>query len=294
MSGFSLTTEQQRLLPSEEDISFYEANGYYISQPGVIPDELIDLAVAGSERFYRGERDAELPVKTGFSDSKIIDDVTPRNHEFISLRMNEFRRLAEYPLIGAIAARLTRSATIRLLDDQLIWKPSDPDRPAETITGWHTDGAYWSTCSSDKLTTAWIPLHDIDLARSPLLVIAESHRWAGLENLRAFNHRELNGLIEDFRRQGKPVEIVPMTLKKGQLSFHHAGTVHASYPNTSPWPRLSFAVHLQDGDNRYRPFTNAQGREIHMIDEQLCRKCPNGDPDFTDPAVFPVLWNEQS
>ena len=83
-----------------------------------------------------------------------------------------------------------------------------------------------------------------------------------------------------------------MTLRKGQVSFHHGWTVHASYPNTSGQPRLSYAVHLQDGDNHYRPYRNAQGREIHIVDEKLCRKLPNSDPDFGDPDVFPTVWAE--
>jgi hypothetical protein len=29
-----------------------------------------------------------------------------------------------------------------------------------------------------------------------------------------------------------------------------------------------------------------------MFDEKLCRKLPNGDPDFSDPAVFPTAWSE--
>jgi hypothetical protein len=68
--------------------------------------------------------------------------------------------------------------------------------------------------------------------------------------------------------------------------------MHASFPNLSDQPRLSLAVHLQDGDNRYRPYRNAQGKEIHIFDEQLCRKDQSGDPDFSDPAVFPTIWSE--
>jgi hypothetical protein len=31
-----------------------------------------------------------------------------------------------------------------------------------------------------------------------------------------------------------------------------------------------------------------------MFDEKLCRKLPNGDPDFSDPAIFPTVWSEES
>jgi hypothetical protein len=288
----TLTPEQCALLPDESDVAFYEENGYYISKEGVVPGALIDSASDGARRFYEGERDAILPFDTGFSNWKPGDGEGQRNSEFVSLQKNELKALAVYPLLGAIAAMLTRSGVIRVLDDQLISKPSSPQNVSSTVTGWHADRAYWATCSSDKMITVWIPLHSVEITRSPLVVMAGSHRWPGLQDVRFFNRQDLGELEEGFRAQGREVRIVPMTLKKGQVSFHHGWTVHGSYPNTSGQPRLSYAVHLQDGDNHYRPYRTAEGREIHIFDEKLCRKLPNGDPDFSDPDVFPTVWPE--
>ncbi len=292
MSSFSLTPDQLALLPDDSDVKFYEENGYYISKQGVLPGSLIDDADEGSQRFYQGERDAVLPFDTGFSNWQPGDGDGQRNNEFVSLQKKELYALATYPLLGAIAARLTRSASIRLLDDQLIYKPSNTQNASTTVTGWHADRAYWGTCSSDNLTTAWIPLHSVEVNRGPLVVMAGSHRWEGNQDVRFFNHQDLAELEQKFRDFGMEVRTVPMTLKKGQVSFHHAWTIHGSYPNTSGLPRLSFAVHLQDGPNHYRPFRTAQGREIHIFDEKLCRTLPNGDPDFSDPSVFPTVWSE--
>ena len=292
MTHFTLTPDQIALLPDEADVASYERDGYYISKEAVLPEALIDSAFEGSQRFYEGERDATLPFDTGFSNWKKGDGDGQRNNEFVSLQKKELIALAMYPLLGAIAAKLTRSGTIRMLDDQLIYKPSNTRDASTTVTGWHADRAYWGTCSSDKLTTVWIPLHTVQVTQSPLIVMAGSHRWQGLQDVRYFNNQNLNELQEKFRADGKDVRIVAMTLKKGQVSFHHGWTVHGSYPNTSGQPRLSFAVHLQDGDNHYRPFRNDHGREIHIFDEKLCRTLPNGDPDFSDPAVFPTVWSE--
>jgi ectoine hydroxylase-related dioxygenase (phytanoyl-CoA dioxygenase family) len=293
MSPPSLTPEQRALLPDESDVAFYEANGYYISKEGVLPEALIDSACEGTQRFYRGERDGTLPFDTGFCDWKPGDGDGPRNNEFVSLQKSELKALAVYPLLGAIAAKLTRSSAIRVLDDQLFYKPSDSQNASSTVSGWHADQAYWSTCSSDKMISVWIPFHSVDITRSPLIVMAGSHRWPGLPDVRlSFNQQNLSEMEERFRAHGREVRIVPMTLRKGQVSFHHGWTVHASYPNTSGQPRLAYVVHLQDGDNHYRPYRNAEGREIHIVDEKLCRKLPNGDPDFSDPDVFPTVWSE--
>lgn len=285
-----LKDEELELLPTEEDVAFYEEHGWYISKK-IIPDAIIDMAIAGSKKFYRGERDGTLPVKTGYSDWKPEDGNIVRNNEFVSLQKKELAQLALQPIIGAIAAKLARTDEIRLLDDQLVYKP--PKGKKSTV-GWHCDQAYWSTCSSQNLLTAWIPLHDIDEARGPLVVIDRSHKWAGLENMRFFNNPNLDNLANQISTVKKEIVKVPMVMKKGQVSFHNCWTIHGSYPNKSDKYRLALAAHLQDGDNHYRPFTNKQGREIHIFDEQICRKLPNGDPDFSDPAVFPVLWSAKN
>lgn len=283
--------EQLALLPTEEDVAFYEEHGWYISKK-VLPDEIIDEAIRGSERFYGGERDSQLPISSGFTDWKPEDgyDIV-RNNEFVSLQNRELRQLALQPILGAIAARLSRSTQIRLLDDQLVYKPPQ-DKNGKSAVGWHADRAYWGTCSSDNLITAWIPFHDCDESRGPLVMLDKSHKWSGTQDTRFFNNPNLEDMAERFRESGRQIVKVPMTLKKGQVSFHHCWTIHGSYPNYSQSFRLALAVHLQDAANHYRPFWNKKGEPIHIIDESLCRKLPNGDPDFSDPAVFPILWSE--
>ncbi|MEM7757794.1 MAG: phytanoyl-CoA dioxygenase family protein [Cyanobacteria bacterium P01_A01_bin.40] len=286
-----LTQEQQALLPSEEDVCFYEEHGWYISPP-VIAEAAIDIAIAGSQAFYRGEKDADLPFASGYSNWQPTDGDIIRNNEFVSLQKKELKQLALQPIIGAIAARLARSTEIRILDDQLVYKPpTKTGVQVNTTVGWHSDRAYWATCSSDQLLTAWIPFHDCEEERGPLVVLDKSHRWSGLQNMRHFNNSDLNTLTNKFQQEGKKVVKIPMTLKKGQVSFHHCWTIHGSYPNRSQQYRQALAVHLQDRDNHYRPYLNSQGREIHIFDEQLCRRLPNGNPDFSDPQVFPVVWS---
>ena len=286
----TLSPEQEALLPTEEDVAFYEEHGWYISKK-IISDEIIAEAIAGSERFYRGERDTKIPEGIAFSDWKPSDGYhVVRNNEFVSLQNKQLRNLVLQPIIGAIAAKLSRTKQIRLLDDQLVYKPPQ-DKNGSSAIGWHADRAYWSTCSSNNLLTAWIPFHDCDISRGPLVVLDKSHKWSNIQDTRYFNHHNLEEIEDKFRRQGKKVVKVPIILEKGQVSFHHCWTIHGSLPNYSSSFRLAIAVHLQDYDNHYQPFWNHKGEEIHIADEYLCRKLPNGDPDFCDPAVFPVIWS---
>ena len=293
MSSFTLTADQAAFLPDAEDVAFYRENGYYITKEGAIPEVILDSAYVGIEEFWDGKVDAVLPYETGYVNWKKGDGEGQRINEFISLQKQELLDLAAYPLIGAIAAMLMNSDSVRLLDDQLFYKPSGSSDAPGVGTGWHADHAYWGTCSSDNLITAWIPFHDVPPNRSPLAVMRGSHRWKGMEHSRFFNKQNFSEIEEHLRAEGRVVQVVPMTMKRGQCSFHHCWIVHGSYPNTSGSPRLSYAGHYQDGENHYHAMLDPEGHNVEMFDEKLCRRLPNGDPDFSDPAIFPTIWSGQ-
>jgi hypothetical protein len=105
-----------------------------------------------------------------------------------------------------------------------------------------------------------------------------------------FIYAAVDAIEQQFAADGRTVTRVPFRLRKGQVSFHHGWTLYASLPNTSARVRLALAVHLRDVDNRYQPARTPDGRPIRMFDELLCRVQPNGEPDFTDPDVFPTIW----
>lgn len=289
---YKLSQEQLALLPTEEDVAFYEEHGWFISKK-VIPDEVLDEAMQGSEKFYRSERDATLPYSTGYSDWKPGDGDAVRNNQHVSYRKKELRQLALQPIIGAIAARLAKTTEIRLFEDTLIYKaPITNGDEKGGIVGWHTDYSYSSNCTSNKMLSAWIPFHDIDQDRAPLVVLDGSHKWCGTEHMRCFNNQDLKEIEQKFTQKGREIFEVPIIMKKGQISFHHSYTIHGSYRNYSNSARLAFALYLQDYANRYQPFWN-NGEQIHHFLDRVCRKQPNGDPDYTDPAVFPVLWSAE-
>jgi hypothetical protein len=91
---------------------------------------------------------------------------------------------------------------------------------------------------------------------------------------------------------GHPLERRAMTLKRGQVSFHHRATLHASYPNRGAGPRIALAAHLQDHRNRYQAAFHPDGRPVVLFNDRICRKNANGEPDYKDDTVFPVLWRE--
>lgn len=281
-------------LPNDEDVGFYREHGWFIT-PKVLDDYVIDDAVRGAERHWRGERDWSLPISGGFMDWRPGDSDTLRVGEIIALQNREIRALVEQPSIGAIAARLAGTPEIRLWESELIQKPPQRRDPAAAI-GWHTDRAYWVTCTSIDMLTAWIPFHDCPREMGPLMVMDGSHRWPELDHdrLRDFLNPDLEGIEEGLVRKHPEAAKVSMVMEKGQMSFHHCSTLHASDFNLSDRSRLSLALHLQDEGNRYQTYLNEAGEPWEVVADRLCHRGEDGDPDYTDPAICPVLWPTSS
>ncbi len=288
-----LTELELSLLPTEDEIKQYEAKGWYVSSK-IISDELIERARRGADRFYKGERDFELPNYSGIANDNFDESSALLNNEFVSLQVKELNELAFYPLIGAIAAKLARTKSIRLFADSLInKKPSKPT--SKGIVGWHSDKAYWPTCSSDRMLTAWIPLQDVTIDMGSLMHIDESHKWKDEEELKqfySFNNQDLSK-FEKFLLDNKPDHNRSvMLIKKGQVSFHNCNTIHSSSTNVSKINRMALAIHLQDASNHYIKAYKDNGELIEIGYDKLCNKDESGNPNYADENIFPTMWQE--
>lgn len=287
-----LTEKEIALLPTDEEVMKYEQIGWYVS-PIIISDELIETAKIGAERFYNGERDHTLGDDSGIANDSVDESATLLNNEFVSLQINEFKELAFNPIIGAIAAKLARTDLIRYFADSLInKKPSKPTKKG--VIGWHSDKAYWPTCTSDNMLTAWIPLQDVTIDMGSLMHIDESNHWKDEEELRqffSFNNQDLS-IFEDYLKNNKPDHNrSTMLLKKGQVSFHNCNTIHSSSTNISEVNRMALAIHMQDGSNEYQKAYKDNGDLITISYDLLCKKDKNGNPDYSDENIFPIMWS---
>ena len=140
------------------------------------------------------------------------------------------------------------------------------------------------------MLTAWIPLAAYDNSMGALMIMDGSHLWPGTEWMATFNEQSLDQLEGRIRAQGMRPEVVPISIRPGQVSFHHARTVHGSAPNRGKRPRIALTVHFQDGANAYRRHVDGRGKEALHMNDVLCRKDPAGLPDYADPDICPVLW----
>jgi hypothetical protein len=288
-----LAQNQIELLPTENDVQLYEKRGWYIS-PKILPEDLLNAAVKGAQNFYAGERNSFPKKMIGIADDEYDDNASFLNNEYISLRQKEIQNLIYSPIVSAIAAKLCRTSEIRLFADGLMTKM--PSKKKDGVFGWHTDKAYWPSCTSNKMLTAWIPLQDVTLDMGPITVIENSHHWeldAELRQYCAAGNKDLKSFEEYLKENRTDYRFVPLTLKKGQISFHTGNLFHASAINTSEKKRMAVAIHLQDESNTYKAAFKDNGDKIVIGYEKNCSKDADGNPDYRDKMMFPVLWDEK-
>ena len=286
----ALATE---LLPAPADVRSYQEHGWWLA-PVLFPDAEIELLREGVAEHQAGRRDAELPPIPGMDDWAPGDPRPLRINDYVTLTNTKLRRLTNNPLIGATAALLAGTLGIRLWQSGILHK--EPNAQAtDTRIGWHTDKAYWRSCSSTRMLTAWVALQDVYESMGALTVLDRSHRWPGAKAAAMRMEKSFSGrTAEAVERRLAAIEVdivpVPMRMRKGQVSFHHCLTMHGSGPNLSDRTRIALSAHLQDVDNRFRQVpTEDGGLEGHKND-WICRRTADGDPDYTDPTVFPTLW----
>lgn len=270
--------------PARADVAHFEEYGWVVSPP-IIPQLLLDEAAEAVAAYYLGERDHRLPV-CGFLDWRPEDGDGLRLNDYVSLQSDSLRALACWPALARAAAILMRTEEVRLFHDQLITKPPALEG-VDTTVGWHTDKSYWKTCRSELMLTAWIPFQDCSEAAGPLAVVDRSHRWPHNDWMATFMVQELASIEA---RLGRAINPRPLLLRRGEISFHHARTVHGSYPNRGSVARTALAVHYQDGVNAYMRAPASDGRGAVHMNDVLCRRLPDGNPDYSDPEICPTLW----
>jgi hypothetical protein len=294
---FTLTDEERSLLPSDADIDFYTEHGWYLSKK-LFTDDEVDGLVEQSERYYAGERDRTLPVRPPrlayWEPSK--GDVQ-RHNDYVHYEHEGLAKLLRKPIVGAVAAALARADEIRIFQSTLIYKPPIPGEPSNVVP-WHFDKHYWSTSTSDKMLTAFIPFHDCDEEMGTITMIDGSNRWQEIGSddsvTRHFAERDNNDLervlADNAAYNRTEVTKVPMIIPKGHMSFHHCRTYHGSAANRSPRPRRAISFHLQDGDNAFRRFTLSTGEVLAYNHDVLVRRLSDDRPDYSDPEFCPVTW----
>ena len=280
-----------------DDVGFFAEHGWY-NTASTLDRAALAEAIDGVTRFYEGDRAHTLPpVIRGSSNWSPADGNILRLNEFIVQQCPAIARLVLAPAVGAAASALLGAKGVRVFSSTLVSKPPNLTG-ADGIVGWHADSAYWLTCTG-RMITAWIPLDDCDEENGTLLMVDGSHRWddadetvRALRQGRSFRGDSAAQVREAMSAVCDRLEIVPMTLRAGQVHFHDGRALHGSELNRSPTMRTAVVLELQDVENTYQPGADAKtGKPYVTNTDRVCRTL-DGWPDYSDPFYCPLVWRE--
>jgi ectoine hydroxylase-related dioxygenase (phytanoyl-CoA dioxygenase family) len=197
----------------------------------------------------------------------------------------DFRAFAVESPLGAIVATLLRSRTVRLYEDSVLVKePGTPER-----TAFHQDMAYFHL-EGEQVCTTWVPLDAVSAETGAVQFVRGSHRWTRRFRPNMFvTTMALPGTegddVPDYGRDPGGQELISFDTQPGDLTVHHARTIHGAHPNTSATRRRrAISVRYAGDDAVFRVKRGAPGKPHHAtlvegapLDDDACpRAWPPG------------------
>ena len=182
--------------------------------------------------------------------------------------------------IGRIAAELAGWRGVRLLQDNVLWKP-----PGAKAIGFHQDASYADYLVPPEMITCWISLDDLPPDAGPIEYVRGSHRWPRTPPERSQFHAPEDWLAP--ARAAAPdrgeLDLVPVAVRAGGGSFHHGQTWHGSPPNTNATTtRMALVSHMIPSNAEFHPVN------VDLIYSRYRRR---GDTSM-DESFFPIVWDE--
>jgi ectoine hydroxylase-related dioxygenase (phytanoyl-CoA dioxygenase family) len=259
---------------TQDEVEFYQTNGYIVLHDFLTPDELEEWRTAVDEAIqHRGKQ------RILNRDLKINED-SYYNNVFVQ-RVNlwqdnpAIRNLIIDGRLGKLAATLAGVDGIRVWHDQALIK-----QPWANPTGWHLDNPYWSWYSRDAISL-WVALDDVTLQNGCLYFLPGTHKTARFDNA---SIGENIGDIFKIYPEWKEIMAVPTPMKAGSCSLHNGLIAHGAGPNMTPgWRRAMTCGFMPDG-------STYNGQQNILSPEQMA-KLKVGDL-MDDNDFNPLLYHK--
>jgi ectoine hydroxylase-related dioxygenase (phytanoyl-CoA dioxygenase family) len=261
---------------SDDELAAFERDGFVVVE-GFIDDATVGELRDRFEPLFAGRYETGIrPDEVNWVSGRDPDDRTRQ----ICNGWKADPRIAAQTLsarTGRFAAELMGWDGVRLVQDNVIWKP-----PGVKSLGMHQDGSYLDYLVPPEMITCWITLDDTSAEAGTITYAAGSHRWPRAPENRGEFHAPADWLapVERSRPEGEELRLVPLVVPAGSAAFHHFDTFHGSGPNTGSVHRRSVVSHLVRAEARFHP---------EHVDPVYSRYRRVGDTTL-DESFFPVVW----
>ena len=171
--------------------------------------------------------------------------------------------------LPAIAAAVLRTERLWLYEDSVLVKEAGSD----AATRWHTDDGYFHI-EGRQLATLWVALDPAPLSAGALRFLERSHlderRFRPTLFVTDDPIPRTEGELPPQHDLDGP-DVIGFDLDPGDLTLHHARTLHAASGNPGPTPRRALSIRYCGDDAVVRPKPGAPAKPgFHS--------CPPGTP----------------
>jgi ectoine hydroxylase-related dioxygenase (phytanoyl-CoA dioxygenase family) len=265
------------VFPSDDDVADYQQGGA-VCLRGVIDAAMLDLLRAGIDANLNAPSPrAKVASNTGDPGLFVEDFCTWQEN-------SAYRRFVFESGLGAIAARLTKSKTVRLYHDHMLTKEAG----TRQRTPWHQDQPYYNVDGAMNVSF-WIPVDPVSRAAT-LEFVAGSHRGPWLMP-RSFRDNQAIWFPEgsladlpDIEADRSAHTILGWPLEPGDIVAFHMLTLHGSGGVEPGTRRRVFSLRCLGDDMVHAPRRWATSPEFPGLDRDLAPGAPMDHP------LFPLLW----
>ena len=176
-----------------------------------------------------------LKLRIDAAEAAYPEELSPTNRNNPHLAFKCIDEIAHHPVIIDAVSDLI-GPDILLYGSVLFFK--EP-RSADFVS-WHQDGTYMGI-EPHTFVTPWLALTPSNSELGCIKVIPGSHKYGILSHQDTFGEDNIltrGQTIEDIDESSA----VDLVLRPGQISLHHARTVHGSMPNRGKQRRLGVAL----------------------------------------------------
>lgn len=182
--------------------------------------------------------------------------------------------------LGPIVSRLLRSEQVWLYEDSVLVK----EPGTQEKTAFHQDMAYFHL-AGELVCTTWVPLDPVTAATGAVRFVAGSH----LDRTRYKPHLFVTTMalpdtegaeVPDHDQQVGDARIISFDTERGDITVHHARTIHGAHANASaPQRRRAISVRYAGGGTVFQTVAGGFPKPHHATMR---------DGQALDPAAFPL------
>ena len=155
-----------------EQVAAFRRDGFLVVEEGLASERALGLLRERYERLFDGEYETGIrPDEVNWVRGRDPEDRTRqlcnawKSDDVVAAQVLSERT-------GRLAAQLAGYSGVRILQDNVLWKP-----PGTKAIGFHQDSSYADYLVPPEMVTCWLSLHDTAADAGPLEFVRGSHAW---------------------------------------------------------------------------------------------------------------------